>query len=189
MTADARVELYRTTLLDWNRKINLIGPEAVANLPEHIAEAEEAADILRPSGNVLDFGSGGGLPAIPMAIRSPGATFHLVEADQRKWSFLKFVARECQLKAVVHGDRLERLVVRLDPDLRFTLVTSRAVGYPEQWLGLVRPFLAPGGIVALFQRDSSVRQIEGFGVDRVIPLSRGDRNALVLLRPTEGTQG
>lgn len=189
MTPEARVERYRTLLLDWNRRINLIGPEAVAHLSEHIAEAEEAAEVLAPVGNVLDFGSGGGLPAIPMAIRAPGATFHMVEADQRKWAFLKFVARECELKAVVHGDRLERLVVRLDPELRFTLVTSRAVGYPEQWIGLVRPFLARDGVIALFQRDDSLKEIEGFGVDRVIPLSRGDRNALMLLRPTEGTQG
>ena len=63
-----RIAQYRELLLAWNRKVNLIGPEAVRNLDEHIAEAVEAAGLLRPSGAVLDFGSGGGLPAIPMAI-------------------------------------------------------------------------------------------------------------------------
>lgn len=188
MTAEEKQARYRTLLLDWNRKINLIGPEAVENLDAHIDEGVEAAEILKPAGLVLDFGSGGGLPAIPMAIHSPDATFHLVEADQRKWSFLKFAARECELKAVVHGDRLERLVRRMDPELRFTLVTSRAVGKPEQWLPLIRPFLAENGSVALFQSGDVTEEIRGFGIDRVVRLQRGDRNALVVLRPGGGLQ-
>src|SRR5205085_7821194 len=89
------ISVYQRLLLTWNEKINLIGPEAKEHLDEHIAEALAAAEILKPSGDVLDFGSGGGLPAIPMAIVSPGATFHLVEADQKKWAFLKHVVREC----------------------------------------------------------------------------------------------
>ena len=65
--------LYKQLLLTWTAKVNLIGPEARENLDEHIAEAVEAAKILQPAGDVLDFGSGGGLPAIPMAIVSPAA--------------------------------------------------------------------------------------------------------------------
>src|SRR5215210_621001 len=123
--------LYKSELLKWTAKVNLIGPEARENLDEHIAEALTAAEILKPEGEVLDFGSGGGLPAIPMAIASPGARFHLVEADQKKWAFLKFAVRECELNCQVHGDRLQRLIPRLDPQQKFSLVTSRAVGYPE----------------------------------------------------------
>src|SRR3712207_5254842 len=104
---DPRLHLYKTLLLTWTAKVNLIGPEARANLDGHIDEAIAAAEFLKPAGDVLDFGSGGGLPAIPMAIVSPAARFHLVEADQKKWAFLKHVVRECALNAQVsHSARL-----------------------------------------------------------------------------------
>src|SRR5664279_3434789 len=97
----AKLETYKLELLRWNERINLIGPEAVANLDDHIAEAVAAAGILKPQGDVLDFGSGGGLPAVPMAIISPEARFHLVESDKKKWAFLKHIVRACELNAVV----------------------------------------------------------------------------------------
>src|SRR5688500_8075589 len=130
---DEKIEKYQSELLRWTAKVNLIGPEARAHLDEHIGEALFAADLLKPHREVLDFGSGGGLPAIPMAIASPGARFHLVEADQKKWAFLKHVVRECGLNSLVYGDRLARLLPRLPSDLRFSLVVSRAVGEPEEW--------------------------------------------------------
>src|SRR5437762_9363614 len=123
---------YKRELLAWTAKVNLIGPEAREHLDDHINEALAAADILKPAGEVLDFGSGGGLPAIPMAIVSPHARFHLVEADQKKWAFLKHVVRECGLNAVIYGDRLARALARFPPDLRFSFVISRAVGNPEE---------------------------------------------------------
>ncbi len=70
MTVDPRLATYKAELLKWNAKVNLIGPEARENLDEHIEEAIAAAEALKPRGEVLDFGSGGGLPAIPMAIVS-----------------------------------------------------------------------------------------------------------------------
>ena len=154
MEPQKALTLYKDLLLSWNQKVNLIGPEAERNLDDHVAEALEAAELLRPEGEVLDFGSGGGLPAIPMAIVSARARFHLVEADQKKWSFLKFAARSCELNCVVHGDRLQRLISRLDPQQKFALVTSRAVGYPATWLPLLAEHLEPEGRVALFQGES-----------------------------------
>src|SRR3954447_27006767 len=153
------ISVYQRLLLTWNEKINLIGPEAKEHLDHHIAEALAAAEILKPSGDVLDFGSGGGLPAIPMAIASPAATFHLVEADQKKWAFLKHVVRECGLNAVVYGDRLSRALARFPPSLRFSLVTSRAVGRPEEWVPSLAAWMEPGGRVALFQSTPDVPPI------------------------------
>ncbi|HXG59478.1 MAG TPA: RsmG family class I SAM-dependent methyltransferase [Thermoanaerobaculia bacterium] len=178
---DARFEIYRRELLRWNEKINLIGPEARAHLDEHIAEAVAAAGIVRPSGEVLDVGSGGGLPAIPMAIVSPAAHFHLVEADQKKWAFLKHAVRECGLSALVWGDRLAAVLRRLPSDLRFSLVTSRAVGRPEEWVPSLKEHLAPGARVALFQSTPEVPAIAGFAAGEVSRLPRGRDNYLVTL--------
>ena len=178
---DAKLELYKQLLLTWNAKINLIGPEARANLDEHIAEALAAAEFLKPEGDVLDFGSGGGLPAIPMAIVSPQARFHLVEVDQKKWAFLKHVVRECALNAVVHGDRLQRALTRFPSDLRFSLVVSRAVGRPEEWVPSLRNHLQDGARVALFQASEEVPAIEGFRLSTIHRLPRGEFNRLAVL--------
>src|SRR5256714_6645169 len=178
MFAEA-LDIYKRELLKWNERINLIGPEARANLDDHINEALAAADILTPQRNVLDFGSGGGLPAIPMAIKAPAAKFWLVEADQKKWAFLKHVVRECGLSAVVLGDRLSRALGRFPPDLRFSLVTSRAVGDPEEWVPPLREWLEPGGRVALFQGTDDVPPIDGIGSSAGHRLPRGASHLLV----------
>jgi 16S rRNA (guanine527-N7)-methyltransferase len=176
-----RLELYKQLLLTWTAKVNLIGPEARANLDEHIAEALAAAEILKPAGDVLDFGSGGGLPAIPMAIVSPEARFHMVEADQKKWAFLKHVVRECGLNARVYGDRLARSLERFPPELRFSLVVSRAVGSPEEWLPSLRDRLEEGARVGLFQGTPEVPEIAGFERGAVHRLPRGEANYLATL--------
>lgn len=175
------LETYKRELLTWNARVNLIGPEAVAHLDEHIEEAVEAAHHLKPRGEVLDFGSGGGLPAIPMAIVSPGARFHLVEVDKKKWAFLKHVVRECALNAEVVGDRLQRALERFPPSLRFSLVTSRAVGNPESWVPLLADRMEPGGRVALFQGSHEVEEIARFRRGDTYRLARGESNYLVTL--------
>ncbi len=178
---DPRLALYKQLLLTWTAKVNLIGPEVRTNLDDHIAEAVRAAEILRPRGEVLDFGSGGGLPAIPMAIVSPEARFHMVEADQKKWAFLKHVVRECSLNAHVYGDRLARVLTRFPPDLRFSLVVSRAVGKPEEWVASLAPHLEDGARVALFQSSPDAAQVDGFVAGKAQRLPRGDENWLVEL--------
>ena len=180
-TQHSALVTYKQLLLSWNQKINLIGPEARENLDAHIAEAVAAAEFLKPAGEVLDFGSGGGLPAIPMAIVSPEARFHLVEVDQKKWAFLKHVARECRLNAVVHGDSLARALARFPPELRFSLVVSRAVGRPEEWVPSLKPHLMPGARVGLFQGSPEAPRIDGFDDSGVHKLPRGEANYLVTL--------
>jgi 16S rRNA (guanine527-N7)-methyltransferase len=167
------LEIYKRELLRWNEKVNLIGPEAAANLDEHIAEALHAAEILKPVGEVLDFGSGGGLPAIPMAIASPTAHFYLVEADQKKWAFLKHVVRECQLNSVVYGDTLARVLTRIPSTLRFSLVTSRAVGRPEDWLPSLAKWMEREGQAALFQGSADSPEIHHFRQIGAMKLPRG----------------
>jgi 16S rRNA (guanine527-N7)-methyltransferase len=175
---DGALEIYRRELLKWSEKVNLVGPEARANLDAHIDEALAAAAILEPRGEVLDFGSGGGLPAIPMAIVSPEARFHLVEVDQKKWSFLKHVARECGLSVVIYGDRLDRALKRFPPQLRFSFVTSRAVGSPEEWVPSLGGWMEAGGRVALFQSTPEAAPELAEDV-QVFNLPRGESNFLV----------
>ena len=110
-----------------------------------------------------------------MAIASSAARFRLVEADQKKWAFLKHVARECGLNAVIYGDRLDRVLKRFPAELRFSLVTSRAVGNPEEWV----PSLAErvSGRFALFQSTPDAPPFAE--AVEVFPLPRGHSNFLV----------
>lgn len=182
MNKDAQLEKYKTLLLSWTAKVNLIGPEVRRNLESHIKESLAGAEFLSPEGECLDFGSGGGLPGIPMAIASEGkARFHLIEADTRKWSFLKFVCRECELKCVVHGDRLENVIRRLPPALQFDLVTSRAVGHPSSWIPQLRGRLSPAGRIALFQSSEDIPDLDGFTAGPIHRLTRGSTNFIVTL--------
>src|SRR5258706_10290074 len=175
------LNLYKRELLAWNERVNLIGPEAKEHLDDHIAEAVAAAEILKPAGEVLDFGGGGGLPAIPMAIVAPSARFHLVEVDKKKWAFLKHAARECGLNAVIYGDRLQAVLPRMPAELRFSLVTSRAVGSPEEWVPLLSSRMEPGGRVALFQSSPDAATVPGFERGEGHRLPRGPSNYLTTL--------
>jgi len=170
---------YKELLEAWGRKVNLIGPEARGNIDAHIEEAERAAEFLEPHGEVLDVGSGGGLPAIPMAIRAPQARFHLVESDRRKWAFLKFAVRECALNCAVLGDRLQNL--RFPPEQRFDLVTSRAVGHVEEWAPYVVPWLSPFGRIALFQTSPDFPAVASLMPQTTYRLPRSASHFLVVL--------
>jgi 16S rRNA (guanine527-N7)-methyltransferase len=182
MEEASKLALYRELLLEWSAKINLIGPEARENIGAHIDEALLAADLVAVEGLAIDVGSGGGLPAIPMAIRLPQLRFHLVEADRKKWAFLKHVIRECQLNSVAHGGRLADVLPRLELEGPFALVTSRAVGHPEAWLPPLVPLLGKGGRVALFQGEPGAPEIAGLNHEKSERLPRGESNYLVVLQ-------
>jgi hypothetical protein len=85
------------------------------------------------------------------------------------------------LSCQVYGDRLARLLPRLPPDLRFSLVTSRAVGNPEEWVPSLKGHLEDGARIALFQGSTEVPEIAGFTRGEAGRLPRGESNYLVTL--------
>lgn len=96
------LRLYVEELLKWNRKINLIGRGTEGNVWEtHIADSMKLAEFIEsdPSRTIVDIGSGGGLPAIPLAIRFPDKKFVLTETDSRKLAFLEWVIAKLKLNA------------------------------------------------------------------------------------------
>ena len=131
MAVDERVQQYAELLLDWNRRLNLTGARSMAALDPHLADAQRLLS-LDWSGvkSVIDIGSGGGLPAIPLAIQLPQIRFTLVEADRRKAAFLEHVGGTLALQnvAVLVG-RAE--ILGHDPAFRerFDRATARAVAF------------------------------------------------------------
>ena len=149
---------YWDELLSWNNRIRLVAPGDVANgWRRHIEDSVQLARHF-PQRRVrfCDLGSGGGLPAIPIAIerRRHGhqdATV-LIDADERKAVFLRHACRHAGVDATVIAERIERARPQ-DAEV----VTARALAPLERLLGHVRRHLAPSGF-ALLPKGRSVAQ-------------------------------
>ena len=138
---------YAELLLDWNRSVNLTGARTLAQVE---AQVTDAAALLAVSWEgirrVIDIGSGGGLPAVPLALALPQVEFTLLEANARKCAFLEHVAGTLELRnVVVLAGRAEELGHL--PSLReqFDRAISRAAAPAPVLLELALPFVTTGG--------------------------------------------
>ena len=117
----ALYELYA----DWNSKINVISRKDIGNLYEHhVLHSLSIAKVInfRPGSEVMDLGTGGGFPGIPLAILFPDTRFRLVDSIGKKLKVAAGVAQSIGLKNVsVCHERAE------DEKGRFDFVVSRAV--------------------------------------------------------------
>lgn len=151
---------YFSLLLRWNAKINLTG----------IATVEEAVDriLLEPisaagaidSGQVslIDIGSGGGSPAIPLRIVRPNLKLWMVESKGRKAAFLRECVRELGLTDVfVENARAEELLTQPALTESMDYASVRAVRLDARFLNTMQAFVKPGGSLLLFgTRDTNV---------------------------------
>ncbi|PRY89001.1 16S rRNA (guanine(527)-N(7))-methyltransferase RsmG [Mongoliibacter ruber] len=114
-------ELYT----EWNEKINVISRKDVEHFYErHVLHSLGIAKVLQfePGTKILDIGTGGGFPGIPLAILFPECHFHLVDSIGKKITVVKDIARQLKLSNVeAQQARAETLVRRYD------FVVSRAV--------------------------------------------------------------
>ncbi len=153
------LESYFRLLALWNRKINLTAldleaaDEAIDRL---IVEPLLAARLLPPPPCALmDIGSGGGSPAIPLALAAPGLRLTMVEAKTRKSAFLREAVRQLRLDgASVETARFEELLTRPELHEAADVVTVRAVRIELRVLMGLQAFLRPGGDLFLFRGPS-----------------------------------
>ena len=152
-----RLEIYYRLLTQWNSKINLTGLNLSETTPESIdrllIEPLVAAKHV-PAGvsRMLDIGSGGGSPALPLALSISGVRLVMVESKTRKSVFLREAVRALDLAgAEVVTARFEELLSR--PDLHETqdLVSVRAVRIEARLFTTLQAFTRPGGAVFLFR--------------------------------------
>jgi 16S rRNA (guanine527-N7)-methyltransferase len=118
-------QAYLDLLLRWNQRVSLTAvrePEQI--IRRHFVECAFAAQYL-PRGiqTLLDYGSGAGLPGIPLAICQPGISVTLAEAQGKKAAFLREVLRVLGLKGEIYDGRVETM----PEELRFDAVSMRAV--------------------------------------------------------------
>jgi len=133
-------------LLKWNKSINLTAITDPAEIAEkHVLDSLALAPVL-PQGSLLDAGSGGGFPGIPVAIARPDLEVVLVDSVQKKVAFLKNALAELRLP------RVKAVAVRLEgnpsrEDLpRVHAAVARATAAPDEWLALAEHYVLPGGV-------------------------------------------
>ena len=134
-------------LLQWNRVTNLTtitDPLEVAL--KHYVDALAAAPWIGDGSRVLDAGSGGGFPGIPLNIVRPDLTVTMVDSVRKKVSFLKHAIRSLGLKGIeaVHR-RLEDLCLQPEYRGKYDLVVCRAFSSLDDFAQLSLPFLSQGG--------------------------------------------
>lgn len=138
------LESFARLLAKWNRVQNLVSRETLSAVwTRHVADSLQLLRLLDDAHVILDLGSGGGFPALPLAVALKGSdvTFLLVEPNARKVSFLRTVARELGLAVSVEGRRAEAIDSRetAPPDV----ITARAVTPLAPLLTLAQPFFGP----------------------------------------------
>jgi 16S rRNA (guanine527-N7)-methyltransferase len=140
---------FGTLLLTWNAHINLTGASSLddladEHLPDSFALASRFGD--GAAARAMDVGSGGGLPALPLALLRPALTLRLVEPIAKKAAFLRTATRELGLRdrVTVHVGRAETLGAG-----DFDAALSRATFAPELWASIGAPLVRPGGRVFL----------------------------------------
>ncbi len=124
-----RLDLYVDLLLRWQQKTNLIAPSTIPTIwTRHIADSLQLLDLAPDARVWVDFGSGGGFPAIPIACalaEKPGTIVHLIESSGKKAAFLREAIRITGAPAQVHMDRVEKY--SLSPVNSVDVVSARAL--------------------------------------------------------------
>jgi 16S rRNA (guanine527-N7)-methyltransferase len=138
---------YAALLLDWNQRLNLTGARTDAELAPHLQDARGLLEVpWEGIESAIDIGSGGGLPAIPLALALPSCRFTLLEANRRKVAFLHHVAGALSIENVeVAMGRAEELGHQARYREAFDRAISRAAARPAVLLELALPFIRPGG--------------------------------------------
>ena len=142
-------ETLGTLYLEWNEKINVISRKDIDNLyVNHILHSLSIAKFINPvdGTRILDMGTGGGFPGIPLAVMFPKCHFHLIDRIGKKINVARNIADSIKLDNVTfqHGDIAEcrdkydfvvsRAVMRLDgllPLIKANIDKVQRNGYPN----------------------------------------------------------
>ena len=148
----ADLELFLQEMGRWNQVHNLTAIEGEQDSVRlHLIDSIAVLPVMKQflselSPKIADLGSGGGLPAIPIAIVQPEWRLTLIEAVRKKTAFLQHVRGKLKLKNIqVLSERVEDVAVQ--QPAQFDAVISRAFTSLARFLNLSLPLLKPDGLV------------------------------------------
>ncbi len=183
---------FASLLLKWNKVYNLTSikePEEVVRL--HLIDSlllvEKFEEAGRGARKVLDVGSGGGLPAVPLAIMRPDIEVTMVDSVQKKVIFLRQAIAACRL---MKNARAIHVRVEQITDQKFEVITSRAFASLEDMVNLTKGALASNGLWLAMKAKVPEEEIaklpEGVCVEKVVQLGRENsefERHLIILKP------
>jgi 16S rRNA (guanine527-N7)-methyltransferase len=144
-TAD-RLDRFVALLLDWQSRINLIASSTVPVLwTRHIADSLQLLALAPEARRWADLGSGAGFPGLVIACAladSLPAQVRLIESNQKKAAFLAEAVRVTGAPAIVHAERSDDFIKKLDEPL--DIVTARALAPLPRLLTIAYPLLKRG---------------------------------------------
>ncbi len=158
-TLDRLVD-YAESVVAWSRSISMVSSTDPSRLwQRHILDSAQLWPLQnRHTQTWVDLGSGAGLPGVVLAIighqLAPDIRFHLVESDQRKAAFLRFIESKQKLGLIIHAKRIEALA-----PLSAQTVTARALAPLPKLLGLVSRHLAVGGTALLPKGENVANEL------------------------------
>lgn len=180
---------YLTLLAAWNERINLTALEEPDDAIDRlILEPLVASRHLAGATRLMDIGSGGGSPAIPLKILNPGLTLVMVESKIRKGAFLREAIRQLGLtNTIVENRRFEELLAEPGYHEFADVLTIRAVRVQRSILRALQAFVRPGGQILLFRGPGEETfEVEApLALEGVEPLVETLRSKLVRLRRLE----
>ena len=151
--------IHAGELIKWNSKINLTAitdPLEVA--VKHFLDSLAPARIIPAGSSMLDIGSGGGFPGIPLKVILPSLSVTLLDSSRKKISFLKHVLRTLGLKGInACQARVENLSENKE---LFDVVICRAFSSLDKFIESALPVLAENGIMIALKGRLSNNDIE-----------------------------
>jgi 16S rRNA (guanine527-N7)-methyltransferase len=186
-----RLIAYYELLAHWNRKINLTAlddpDQAIDRLL--LEPVLSVRHLPSPNVRVMDVGSGGGSPAIPLKLAAPLTTLTMVEVKARKSAFLREAIRVLELtRCTVETSRYEELLARPELHEAFGLLSLRAVRVELRSLMTLQAFLKPGGMMFMFRGPGGPREPNSVPTLRWVgthPLVETLQSRLTILQKTD----
>lgn len=156
-----KLEKYYNILIEYNNYFNITAiTEKKEVFIKHFIDSLLAKDFFI-EGNLIDIGSGGGFPAIPLKIYNDNLNVTLVEATGKKCEFLKEVIKQLDLKNIkVINTRAEDLANKEEFREKFDYVTARAVARLNILSEFCLPFIKKGGNFIAYKGDAKEEIIE-----------------------------
>lgn len=139
---------YCRLLWDWNSRLNLTRhTDWDMFVTRDLLDTLELSKHIPSKAKILDVGSGGGVPGIPLAILRPDISVSLCESVGKKAMALQDIVKSLELTVPVHADRAESIL----KTNRFHFVTARAVASIAKMIGWFIPFWGAAGQLLLIK--------------------------------------
>jgi 16S rRNA (guanine527-N7)-methyltransferase len=171
---EEQISRFLDEIRAWAPRTNLVGSTAAEALERHVQDSLAAAPHLPAGARVVDLGSGAGFPGVPLALARPDLELVLVEGRERRFHFLRHVARRLALRCEVLRQRIEE-----PPARPYDFALLRAVAPPRESARLGRPWVHAQGEIWIW---TSGEQSDLPAEAATIPLSSGGWIARVSAR-------